>query len=579
MKNAALALIVMLATTPLYALDAYPKTSIAEDGTATWCQYCPNAYAGLDIVHSQFDYAKFISVRHYETSGSYGTPETDARNDFNGVSGLPTVVFDGLTKVVGAGTATANTGEPYLTVIEGSTLEPSPIRLEIDSFNPSTGAVSATVTMYSNTDALVSDTVLFILTEDDVTTQHTHVTRDLVYETVTLSGAGSSTTINTSFVIDPSWNTANLHAAVLVQRVADRDVLQAASTYALPDYSVHGMVPFPRVLFGPSSGTFTSDDFTIMNLGLADTYTIELVVDSSPPGWQVEFVDDLGGTHTTPYVFGLASETSTDFHINVMPTSPGQADFHFEVTSLNLSSPVVIPFAYFTEGLDIMLVDDDGGENYDAYFTAILDAAGKSYGIWNRDLSPLTAEVAQNFDVIIWNVGLSYPTLDADDQAFLTGYLDAGKALFVTGQDIGWELNNGGPSQWYQDYLHAVYVRDDTNIMNLDGVPGDPVTNGLDLVITGGTGASNQTYPDEIAAADADATEILYYTGGYCGAVRSQDSMTRARVVYLGFGFEGIDNDLDRSDLLLNALQWIGPELFSDGFETGDTSVWSGVAP
>ena len=575
MKNAALALVVLLATTPLYALDAYPKTSIAEDGTATWCQFCPNAYAGLDIVHSQFDYAKFISVRHYETSGSYGTPETDARNDFNGVSGLPTVVFDGLTKVVGAGTATANTGEPYLTIVAGTTLKPSPIQVEIDSFNPTNGAVSATITMYSNTDTLTSDTVLFILTEDDVTSQHTHVTRDLVYETVTLSGAGSSTTINTSFAIDPSWNTASLHAAVLVQRVTDHDVLQAASTYALPDYSVHGMVPFPRVLFGPSSGTFSSDDFTIMNLGLADTYTIELIVDNAPPGWQVEFVDDLGGTHTTTYGFGLANETSTDFHVNVIPASRGQAVLHFEVTSTNLSSPVVIPFAYFTEGLDVMLVDDDGGESYDDYFTTILDAAGKSYGIWNRDLSPLTVDVAQNFDVIIWNVGLSYPTLDADDQAFLTGYLDDGNALFVTGQDIGWELNDGGASQWYQDYLHAVYVRDDTNIMNLDGVPGDPVTNDLDLVITGGTGASNQTYPDEIAAADADATEILYYTGGYCGAVRSEDSVSRARVVYLGFGFEGIDNDLDRTDLLLDALQWIGPEIFSDGFETGDTTAWN----
>ena len=579
MKKAALALVVLLAATPLIALDAYPKTSIAEDATATWCGFCPNAYAGLEIVHGQFDYAKFISVRHYETSGSYGTPETDARNDYYGVSGLPTVVFDGQPNIVGAGTATANTGEPYLTLVEGSTLKPAPVRVEIDSFDPVTGAVSATVTMYSTTDMLDNDSVVFILVEDGVTSSHTHVTRDIVYETITLSGAGAFTTINTSFVIDPAWTTANLQAVALVQRVADKEVLQSASTYPQPTYSVHAMVPFSRVLFGPPSGTYTTDEFTIMNLGATDTYTIELVVDSAPPGWQVEFVDDLGGVHTGTYVFGLDNEVSTPFHVNVMPTSLGQADFHFEVTSANLATTLTIPFAYFTEGLDIMLVDDDGGAPYELYFSDVLDTLGKSYGVWNRDLSPLAAEVAQNFDTIIWNVGLGYPTLDAADQDFLTGYLDAGKALFLSGQDIGWELNDGGASQWYQDYLHAIYIRDNTNIMVLDGVPGDPVTGGLSLLIAGGNGANNQAYPDEISAADASATEILHYTGGFCGAVRSVDPTSGAHVVYLGFGFEGIDNDQDRHDLLTAALEWMDPTIFTDGFESGDTLVWSATSP
>ena len=584
MKKATLLIVVLLTAsvgmpTDGVQLDAFPKTSIAEDGTATWCGFCPNAYAGLEIVHGQFDYAKFISVRHYETSGSYGTPETDARNDYNGVSGLPTVVFDGQTNIVGAGTTTANTGEPYLTVVEGSTLKPSPVRVEIDSFDPVTGAVSATVTMYSTTDMLDNDSVMFILVEDDITSSHTHVTRDIVYETITLSGAGVFTTVNTSFVIDPTWTMANLQAVALVQRVADKEVLQSASTYLQPTYSVHGMVPFSRVLFGPPSGTYTTDQFTIMNLGALDTYTIELVVDNAPAGWEVEFVDDLGGIHTSTFVFALDNEVTAPFHVNVKPTSLGQADFHFEVTSANLTTTLSIPFAYFTEGLEIMLVDDDGGEDYELYFSDVLDTLGMTYGVWNRDISPLAVEVAQNFDMIIWNVGLGYPTLNADDQDFLTGYLDAGKSLFITGQDIGWELNDGSPSQWYQDYLHAIYIRDDTNILDLDGVSGDPITGGLNLHIAGGTGASNQAYPDEISAADASAVEILHYTGGFCGAVRSIDPTSNARVVYLGFGFEGIDSDLDRHDLLTAALEWMNPMIFTDGFESGDMLLWTTSTP
>ena len=317
---------------------------------------------------------QFISVRYYETSGLYGTAETDARNDFNGVSGLPTVVFDGLTKVVGAGTSTATTGQPYLSIVEGTTLDPAPVQLEIDSFNSTTGAVSATVTMHSTTDILDNDILLFVVVEDDVAATHTHVARDLVYETVSLTGAGNTTTVNTSFVIDPAWNTANLYAVALVQRVADQEVLQAASTYPQPTYSVRGMVPFSRVGFGPSSGTYTTGDFTIMNTGMADNYTVDVVVDAAPPGWQVSFVDELGGVHTTPYVFGLSNAESTFFHVNVMPSSPGQMDFHFEVTSPNLAAPLEIPFAYFTDDLDVMLVDDDGGDPYELYFT---EAAGR----------------------------------------------------------------------------------------------------------------------------------------------------------------------------------------------------------
>ncbi len=55
------------------ALDAYPTTSLAEDATATWCPYCPEAYAGLDVVQSRYDETEFISVRYYSTPAEAGS--------------------------------------------------------------------------------------------------------------------------------------------------------------------------------------------------------------------------------------------------------------------------------------------------------------------------------------------------------------------------------------------------------------------------------------------------------------------------------------------------------------------------
>jgi hypothetical protein len=495
-------------------------------------------------------------------------------------------LFNGTTRIVGAGSADAN-GQGYMNIILNQSFEPAPIRIDIDSFDPVTGAVSATVSMYSATYVLNNDDFYILLIEDDVDTtpatyDHTHVTRAMYSDTISLTGVGNTSMFNTTFTIDPSWDTTKLRAIAIVQE-QDQQILQAASSDPQPDFKARAMVPFSRTAFGPSAMSFETEAFTVINVGLTETFTIDLIVDVAPPDWTVAFKDNGGATHTDPLAFGLAGDESTTFKAVINAVSPGYIRCHFEVTSPNLVRPLEIPFVYITDDVDSLIVDDDGGEGYEDYFTEALDTAGMSYGVWDRGASALTPDVADTFDVLIWNVGFAFPTLDADDRDFLTDHLDDGKALLVSGQDVGWELNYSNGSNydpvWYQTYLHANWIRDDTNIMYLDGVPGDLITDGLTLHIEGGTGANNQEYPDEIAAADADATEILHYQGDGCGAVRSEDSMSGAKVVYLGFGFEAIDNAQDRHDLLAPALRWLRGVIFEDGFESGDTSAWSAASP
>jgi hypothetical protein len=104
----------------------------------------------------------------------------------------------------------------------------------------------------------------------------------------------------------------------------------------------------------------------------------------------------------------------------------------------------------------------------------------------------------------------------------------------------------------------------------------------MSLRISGGDGADNQNSPDEIAENFPDGDTILLYEDAsdiYGAAVRSIDGDSGARVIYLGFGFESIDNSQDREDLLGSSIAWLLEVVFKDGFETGDTSAWSGVAP
>jgi len=475
--------------------------------------------------------------------------------------------------LVGAG-APPSAGNQYSTIILNQSFRSSPIQMVMDSFNQVTGAVSVTVTMHSTTFALAGDSFHIVLTEDDIAGDNTEVTRLLYSDTISLSGAGNTETITHSFTIDPTWDTSKLRAIAFIQ-LADQEIIQAASSEALPNYKIRGMVPFSRTVLGPSTGVYESDFLTVMNTGLGDDFEVSIVIDDAPPGWSIAFKDTVGTTHTDPLVFSLAADASTTFKAIATPGSPGFMRYRMVFTSPNLTRPLEVPFAYITDDVDVLIVDDDGGDTFEDYFREALETGGKSYGVWDTSSDPLTQEVADTFDVLVWNVGFSSPTLDATDKAFLADFLDNGKALFLSGQDIGWDLNANNPDVfWYNSYLHASYIRDDTNEMNILGVPGDPITDGLNLFIDGGTGASNQDFPDEIEPYDADATQILNYIGNYGAATRSTDSVSGAQVVYLGFGFEGIDNAQDRHDLLVPAVRWLQGIVFEDGFETGDTGAW-----
>ena len=280
------------------------------------------------------------------------------------------------------------------------------------------------------------------------THEHFHVTRDIISDTISLSGAGNTAVFSKTFTVDPGWNPANLQAVVFVQRAADKEVLQASCTYPKPDYSVRAIVPFSRMSMGPSSGTHSTPHLTIANTGFADTFTINLLVDEAPPSWMANYCDGGGTCHVGEWSFDLGVDGSIEFYANVLPDSPGYMRCHFEITSPNLTTPLVIPLTYTTNDAGVLIIDDAGAEDYENYYTAALDTLGLTYGMWDRSFtdSELTPEVLQSYRLLIWQVGLSYPTLDATDRDFLTDHLDNGGSLFLTGQDRRSTTHRTGPT-------------------------------------------------------------------------------------------------------------------------------------
>ncbi len=199
----------------------------------------------------------------------------------------------------------------------------------------------------------------------------------------------------------------------------------------------------------------------------------------------------------------------------------------------------------------ILLVDDDTGSAYQTYFTAALNSLGRGYDTWTvyTQGSP-SAATLQAHQIVIWFTGNDYSTtLTSTDETNLTTYLNGGGKLFITGQDIGYDINTDA---FYGNYLHATYKVDDTNVTALTGYD---IMAGADVTITGGDGANNQTYPSEIGLGTG-AVGLYDYTGTTYtwGALRWEGAY---RVVYFSFGFEGISAAATRATVMSKVLAWL----------------------
>jgi len=224
------------------------------------------------------------------------------------------------------------------------------------------------------------------------------------------------------------------------------------------------------------------------------------------------------------------------------------------------------------DGAQVLIVDDDKGDAYQAYYENAVMAAGRSY--LTVTTPPSSADMAV-FETVIWLTGDDFTTtLTAEDQANIAAYLDAGGRLFISGQDIGFDI---GGDAFYADYLHAVYVQDDVSLGAVIGEMGNPVGYGFSFDIQGGSGANNQAYPSEIDVIPPGRAAFVYDESVPAGAVTANamekgqvatntvtSSGTAAltydgayKLVYFAFGFEAVAEETTRNLLMGRILDWL----------------------
>jgi N-acetylmuramoyl-L-alanine amidase len=207
-----------------------------------------------------------------------------------------------------------------------------------------------------------------------------------------------------------------------------------------------------------------------------------------------------------------------------------------------------------------------------------------------------------SYTIVAWIAGENqapFPALTANDQAALANFLNNGGALFISGSEIGYELQ-GTP--FYANTLRASYVADDAQTYTANATAGG-LFNGLGAVNfdDGSHGMYDVDYADVIAPVNGASSALVYNTAS--AAVQYDNGCTR--LVYAGIPFEAIYPRATRQSLMSRLIGFLGaclppapavnkiylpligsgaeppPEpvcsdlIVNGGFESGDFTGWS----
>ncbi|MCX6639803.1 MAG: T9SS type A sorting domain-containing protein [bacterium] len=203
----------------------------------------------------------------------------------------------------------------------------------------------------------------------------------------------------------------------------------------------------------------------------------------------------------------------------------------------------------------IILVDDDGGAQYETYFAASLANAGYDAYRWSIAQSGAPESELSLFDAVIWFTGNELDSaLTPGEREILTSYLDAGGKLLLTGQNIADGISS---LPFLSEYLGASFAGPQSGQYQVNGVEGDPVTSGMNMFLAGYGGAGNQNSTDMIAAAGSGTIAMRYVGSAQAGAgVRVEGTY---KSVFLSFGLEGVSGigaSTSREEFFSSIMDW-----------------------
>lgn len=237
-----------------------------------------------------------------------------------------------------------------------------------------------------------------------------------------------------------------------------------------------------------------------------------------------------------------------------------QTGYRLERATLAIAEDQIVVQNFYLEAGPAMLLVDSGQWYYFSqigYYTASLQALDYAYDQWEvrypyRDVPP--DGLLEQYDVVIWSNPLDSPGVIGANNV-ITDYLGMGGHLLVSGQNVGYYDGTGfGVQRWWNRSLAAQWVAKTAVTHTITGAP-DTQFAGLALTLNGSGTADNQQATDASQPQPGALTEpIFYYQNGNMAGLQAGHCKP-FRMVYLGFGLEGL-SAADRSAVVESSLAY-----------------------
>lgn len=228
----------------------------------------------------------------------------------------------------------------------------------------------------------------------------------------------------------------------------------------------------------------------------------------------------------------------------------GTVEYHFEVADKAGTSyrfPREGEYRFQVVDQLYLVVDDDAGKGYESAYAGALAAAGLPHVV--VPAAALTESQLLGASAVLWLTGDdSSTTIEEKDEALLSSFLSKGGELMLFGQDIGYDIKE---RPFFAQVLKAKFVKDKSDVNDLVGAGGlAGFTSKLNQA-----GAVAQRYPEVIAPLAGASLAMSYGAGAGAGAAVAVDGP--GRVLYFGFGLEGLAGAEVQKDLVTRALAWL----------------------
>lgn len=400
------------------------------------------------------------------------------------------------------------------------------------------------------------------------TTQGTLVQR--TYTWVVPDSIGNGTAAKIPVIIE----NCNIAAYVTQSR---KDVFTAVQVPATGGTHTGATALYIGEISGPvtpiQSGTPTqTNEFPVsINSSLAGTeaYKIFITPENVPANWTYNF--EIGNdTYTDTAFIDITNGTAVSANINVIPGATAGIG-KFTITMKSVNNPDATPQyfeVYVMSGVTDLIVRGSGNwgdgleYNFDQiYNDAMIFAGSTTWANTNADVmkKAFDANIMDGVNNIYLNIAWSFPTLSDDEATALMEFMDNGGNVFMSGQDIGWDISSGDgygtalTKEIYKDYFHAKFINDGSSTNSSLISTTYPFENIGTSALSFAYGNTN-FFPDQIDTLGGSICIFTYNTATKKAGLRYNNETFKT--VYLGVGLEMIGDVAKRNNIFKITYDW-----------------------